>query len=389
MIESGFDQTQQEALGLLFEQFWILRDEDPFSYQLIRENEKALKRYLSDKFGFSLIVHKDFIKLEKVPVEPKTWMGLQDFQHPRDYVLFCCALAYLENRSVEDQFLLSEFTNELETLYPGEFSLDWTNYQHRQSLVRVLKKMVEEKCIREVDSHSGGIEEFARSENQEVLYQATIYSRYYMRNHPHSLKECRTIEDILKMDWERNQDDSRRKRVYRQLFFEPVMYRKSEEDPDFDYIRRYRNRVREDIEEHTPFELQLTKNASMLTLTDQKQQYVSFPDRKAISLITLHMQAYLREKSEDYSVNAFGQIRLTFVQFEQIIERIRTIYKKGWSIEYREKADLKKTAMDVLTHLEEWSFAEIEEDTGLIILLPAVIRMIGQYPEDFEEEVQS
>ena len=383
MLETGFNQNQQEALGILFEHYWILRKNDPFYYKLIRENEKALKRYISEKFGYSFIVHKDFIKLEIVPVEPKSWMGIQTFQRPRDYVLFTCTLAYLESRSVDEQFLLSEFVSELEELYPGIYSLDWTNYQHRQSLVRVLKILVSYDCIREVDSYSGGVEEFAHSTEQEVLYQSTIYSRYFMRNHIRSITECTTFEEILEMEWERISEDARRKKVYRKLFLEPVMYRTDENDEDFDYIRRYRNRLSDDVQEHTPFELQVTKNAAMFILPEQKLVYESFPDRKAISLVVLHVQDYIRKHIDEYKINTFGEIKLTQPQFEQVILKVKSIYQSGWSIEYREKSSLKKTTEDVLNQLLEWSFAEIEEETGLITLLPAFGRMTGQYPEDF------
>lgn len=386
MLETGFNSNQQEALTLLFENFWILREKEPKNYQLIRENERALKQYISDKLGYSLIVQKDFIKMEKVPVNPKRWMGILDFQTPRDYVLFTCGLAFLETHAVDDQFLLSEIATEIEELYPGLYPLDWTNYQHRQSLVRVLKKLVELDCIKEIDSYAGGVEEFSHSQEQEVLYQATIYSRYFMRNHIRSLKECQTVEDILNMDWERNQEDSRRKRAYRKLLLEPVMYRENEEDQDFDYIRRYRNRVREDIEEHTPFEMEVTKNTAMLTLPDQKQQYESFPDRKALSNITLHIHAYINRHLENFERNPFGEARLTRAQFEQLVEQVRREYQAGWSIEYREKSGLKKIADDALDHMIDWSFVKVEEETGLIVLLPAVARMIGTYPKDFEKE---
>lgn len=386
MLETGFNSSQQEALTLLFENYWILREKDPKSYQLIRENERALKYYITDKLGFSLIIQKDFIKMEKVPVSPKSWMGILDFQSPRDYVLFTCGLAFLETHAIDDQFLLSEMATEIEELYPGLYPLDWTNYQHRQSLVRVLKKLVELDCINEIDSYAGGVEEFSHSQEQEVLYQATLYSRYFMRSHNRSLKECETVEDILLMDWENNQEDLRRKRAYRKLLLEPAMYRENEEDEDFDYIRRYRNRVRDDIEEHTPFEMEVTKNAAMLTLPEQKQQYQSFPDRKALSNITLHVQAHIKQNQDSFEHNSFGEVRLTRVQFEQLIEQVRTDYQAGWSIEYREKSGLKKIADDVLEHMVDWSFVRLEEETDLIVLLPAIARMIGKYPNDFENE---
>ncbi|SFC09479.1 TIGR02678 family protein [Alkalibacterium subtropicum] len=386
MPDMGFNEQQQDALGALFEQFWILRDKDPEAYQLIRENERALRRYIIEKFGLSLIVHKDFIKLEKVPLNPEKWMGIGTFQEPRDYALFACGLAYLENRSVEDHFLLSEFANGLKEMYPGVIALDWTNYQHRKSLVRVLKKLVELDCIHEVDSYSGGVEGFAYSEEQEVLYKGTIYSRYFMRNHLHDIRRCESLAEILDMDWERNQEDLRRKRVYRKLMYEPVVYRESEDDLDFDYIRRYRNSLREDIESHTPFALQVTKNAAMLTLPEQKQLYELFPDRKALSTLVLHVQAYVRATIHKYIIDTFGQIHLTHAQFEQLIQQVRADYKVGWSIEYREKRGLKKTSEDILMHLMDWSFAKVEAETNLIVLLPAFGRMTGYYPKDFESE---
>ncbi|MFL2076714.1 TIGR02678 family protein [Marinilactibacillus psychrotolerans] len=388
VLEIGFNAEQEEALMILFEQYWVLRKKDPESYRVIRENEKALKRYISEKFGYAFIIHKDFIKLEKVPVEPKTWMGLQDFQEPRDYALFCCGLAYMENRSIEDQFLLSELTEALTELFPGLFSLDWTNYQHRLSLVRVIKKLVELDILQEIDSDTGGVEGFARTDNQEVLFQSTIYSRYFMRTHARSLKETQSIEEILKMDWERDQEDQRRKRVYRQLLLEPVLYRESEEDLLFDYIRRFRNRVREDIETHTPYELQITKNMAMLTLPEQKQQLESFPDRKAVSSVSLHFLTMIQEKLDHREVDPFGEIRLTQAQFEQMIQEMRKKYQHGWSSEYREKSTLQKIAEDVFRQLDEWSFLKKEEQTGLIVLRPAMSQMIGQYPADFAKSVE-
>lgn len=42
MDQNHFDEQTQEALGQLFEQFWILRSKEPKAYQRIREREKAL-----------------------------------------------------------------------------------------------------------------------------------------------------------------------------------------------------------------------------------------------------------------------------------------------------------------------------------------------------------
>src|SRR5690625_3491588 len=137
----NFDEKAQEALQLLLEKFWILRLEEPELYQLVREREQVIRRYVDEKFGFNLFVHQYFIKLEKIPVIPKHWMGIQAFQDQRDYAIFCCALAYTENYAVDEQFLLSDICEEIKDMYPGEIPLDWTNYNHRRSLVRVIQQM--------------------------------------------------------------------------------------------------------------------------------------------------------------------------------------------------------------------------------------------------------
>src|SRR5690625_2105267 len=222
MEQNTFDEKAQRALRILMENFWVLRLQEPEIYQLIREREKVLRRYVDEKFGFDLMVHQHFIKLEKIPVETKSWMGIQDFQESRDYAIFCCAFAFTENLSVDEQFLLSDICEEIKDLYPGEIALEWTNYNHRRSLVRVIRQMEKLAILTTVE---GEIDQFAMDEEQEVLYETTIYARYFMRSYPKDLFEYESIEEILQSEWERHEVDARRKRVYRKLMTSPVVYR--------------------------------------------------------------------------------------------------------------------------------------------------------------------
>ncbi|MFC0015403.1 MULTISPECIES: TIGR02678 family protein [Allobacillus] len=384
MDNLSFDEKTQEALGILFEQFWVLRTEEPQTYQLLRERENGLKRYVSEKFGFDLIAHQHFIKLEKIPVDPKAWMGIQAFTTPQDYAIFCCGLAFTERRSVDEQFLLSDITEDIQDMYPGEFPLDWTNYQHRKSLVRALKKMVDLHIIKAVD---GDIEMFARDEEQEVLYEVTVYARYFMRSYPDDLFRYETMQEILDSEWKRHQTDTRRKRVYRKLMFSPVVYRESEDDPDFGYIRNYRNRLRDDLEEHTPFQLEVFKNAAFLVLTERKQRYTLFPDQKAIMSIALHVQAYIRERLDRYEMNSMGEIKVTVTEFAQIVEDVKAQYGHGWSKQYREMT-YTAIADELLQLYKEWEMVSMEEDTRMVILKPAIARMVGHYPKDYLAEVK-
>ena len=187
-LDSGnaFDELAKEAAEHLLEQFWILRVTEPEKYQMVREREPVLRSYFLEKLGFHLIVHPYFAKLEKIPVRPEAWMGNRDFQHPRDYSLFCCLLAYLESKSIDEQFLMSELCEGLRGIYPGEESPDWTHYEHRRSLVRVLLFATDLGILKVVE---GDVAEFSNIEDYEILYEVPAVSRYFMRSCPEPLAE--------------------------------------------------------------------------------------------------------------------------------------------------------------------------------------------------------
>ncbi|TMN21423.1 TIGR02678 family protein [Lentibacillus cibarius] len=380
METNQFDEKAEKAFGLLLERFWVLRLKEPELYQMIREREKVLKRYVDDKLGFELIVHQHFIKLEKIPVEAKSWMGMQAFQEPRDYAIFCCALAFTENRSVDEQFLLSDICEEIKDLYPGEFPLDWTNYNHRRSLVRVIKQLEQLSIFQSVE---GEVDHFAMNQEQEVLYETTVYARYFMRSYPKDLFDYSSADAILASEWERHEADERRKRVYRKLFLSPVVHRESEDDADFAYIRNFRNRLREDIEEHSQFRLEVFKNAAMLVAEERKQELTLFPDQKAIMDVALHVASVLRNEST-HAPDELGTIRLSRLALEEMVTKSREMYGNGWSKHFRE-ASIATITDELVALLFDWEMLEVEPVTNAYVMKPLFGRVTGHYPKDFQE----
>lgn len=386
-----FDEIAREAMAHLMEQFWILRDREPEKYQMIRDRESALKSYCHEKLGFRLVVHRYFARLEKIPVEPEPWMGIQAFQHPRDYAVFSCVLAYLDRKPVEEQFLLSELCEDLKAMYPGEGGLDWTSYEHRKSLVRVMKFAEEMGIIRPVE---GDVEQFGFVENSEVLYDVSVVSRYFMRPYPKDLSEFRSMEEILSAAWGEmeGEDESpgarRRRRVYRKLFLCPVMYSRGDQDQDFLYLRNFRNRIREDVESHTDFRFELYKDAAMLVLPERQMRYTVYPDSKAIADIALQLAAIVRERLSDGRLQrqADGTVRLTGVDFEGLVQACKERYGAGWSKQYRE-ARLSETMWDLKAFLKDWMMASEDPETGAISLHSALARVVGEYPREFEGEL--
>lgn len=377
--EQGFDEKAKEAMTALFENFWIVREEEPELYQKIREREKVLKRYLQEKFGYRLIIHRYFAKLEKIPAEPESWMGIQDFQDILDYALFCCLLAYLESKAVDEKFLLSDLCEEIQAMYPGELPIDWTNYQHRKSLIRVLRTSEQIGIVKRVD---GDLEGFANKEDHEALYEVPVVSRYFMRSYPKDLFQYETIEEILEEEWKASPQDYRRHRIYRQLFLSPAIYRRQKDDPDFYYLRNFRHRLREDIEKHTDYHYELFKNAALLTLPERQSRYTLFPDQKGTSEIILHFSKIIRQHLEVHIPDEYGQIRLTPNDFLGLLKKCRDEFSEGWSKTYRDMT-ISQLSDEVLSALKEWKMAEREAETGMIILYPLLGRLVGTYPDDF------
>lgn len=379
MEENLFDDKAKRGLQLLFDHYWILRSDQPEWYQMIREREKVLRRYIDEKFGLRLMIHRHFAKLEKIPLEPETWMGIQHFQEPMDYAIFCCALSFLEGKAIDEQFLLSEFCDSIRADYPGDIPLDWTIYTHRKSLIRAVQVLTDFKLMKTID---GDVNKFDQNQEQEALYEVTIYSRYFMRSYPEDLFHYRNWEDILSEEWKLQGDDERRKRVYRQLFMSPVIYRKEQNDPDFLYLRNFRNRINDDIEKHTPFQFSLYKNAAMLTVGEPKSYQTIFPNQKTSSDLVLQLSNEIHSHKGRYAPNEWGVILLTKGEFEKLIETIKEKYSSGWSKAYRE-ASISTLGKELLDVLESWLMAEVNNDTGMIMLKPLLGLLSGTYPKDF------
>lgn len=382
-MEELFDEKAVQGLDYLLHHFWVLRKEEPTMYQLIRERQKVLQRYVNDKLGLQLHVRQHFIKLEKVPISPERWMGIQDFQTPMDYMIFCYALAFIEGKSIEEQFLLSELCEEIGAISYEQVELDWTLYQHRKSLIRVMKVLVDLHLIETID---GDVQRFDHHEEQEVLYEVTVYSRYFMRVHPEELTSLDNAQQLLALEHQYASEDERRKRVYRQLFMTPAIYRKGSQDQDFAYIRSFRNRISDDIEKHSDLKLHVFKNVAFLSITEPKKHYELFPNTKSVTDIILQLSRYLHDHLQQYRPRENGDIVLTEGQLNGIFEELREQYGEGWSKLYRDKS-IAAVRQEVVEELIHWCMASVEE--GFIAIQPLLGVLAGTYPSDYKREEQA
>lgn len=373
------------ALEILLGRRWILKNRDRELYYQVKDQLGAVKRFLTEKLGYQVIVNPYLIKAEKMPAKPENWMGILEFHHKIEYVFFCIVLMFLEEKEAEEQFVLSELTEYIQGQYREE-QVDWTIYSFRRHLIKVLKYCV--SCgILNVDD--GNEESFARDDSSEVLYENTGVSRYFMKNFTQDIMGFSSPEDFQKEEWIGVDEDRgivRRQRVYRRLLMTMGMYRDPETEEDFAYVKNFRNMIQGELSEFLDCELHVHRSGAFLILGEDCRMGRCFPEENTLSDIVLLVNSLIGEKIQEGKIvpGAEEQILLPREAFLGILEECRERYSRGFIKTYREMTT-KEFCQEVLSYMKELSM--IEERRGDIWVSGAAGKIAGQYPKDFPEEL--
>lgn len=374
------------ALEILLGRRWILKSRDRELYYQVKDQLGAVKRFLTEKLGYQVIVNPYLIKAEKMPAKPENWMGILEFHHKIEYVFFCIVLMFLEEKEAEEQFVLSELTEYIQGQYREE-QVDWTVYSFRRHLIKVLKYCV--SCgILNVDD--GNEESFARDDSSEVLYENTGVSRYFMKNFTQDIMGFSSPEDFQKEEWIGVDEDRgivRRQRVYRRLLMTMGMYRDQETEEDFAYVKNFRNMIQGELSEFLDCELHVHRSGAFLILGEDCRMGRCFPEENTLSDIVLLVNSLIGEKIQEGKIvpGAEEQILLPREIFLGILEECRERYSRGFIKTYREMTT-KEFCQEVLSYMKELSL--IEERREDIWVSGAAGKIAGEYPKDFLKELK-
>ena len=154
----------------LFENFWICKDSDKETFYKVKRDIPNFQKFVREQLGWKLIHTENLLKLEKRPAHAEPFMGISEFTEIRDYCILCAVLMYLEDKEEQEQFLLSELIDYVETQLKSVMAIDWTSFSQRKSLVRVLQYMERLQMLR---VYEGKSEAFSQEAGQEVLYENT------------------------------------------------------------------------------------------------------------------------------------------------------------------------------------------------------------------------
>ncbi len=375
------------VLETLLNRRWILKSRDRELYYQVRDELDGVKKFLTEKAGYQVIVNPYLIRLEKIPAKARPWMGIRQFQDPLQYVFLCQILSFLELREAGDQFVLSQLTDFIQAQCQ-DVQVDWTSYTHRRHLIRVLKFCVAEGML---DIDDGSEDSFMHSEQGEVLYRNTGASRYFMKNFTRDIMDYQTIADFETDEWiDVNTDRgvARRQRVYRKLLMDIGVYRTSEADEDFNYIRNYQGRISDELEQLLGCELQVHRGSAYLIAGENANPGHCFPEEKTMGDIVLLCCGLIREKEEAgaWKLQTDESILVSRAEFTGLLEECRRRYGAGFVKTYREMTagEFCETIAD---YLEELDFIGWEHDE--VRIFPVAGKVMGQYPVDYHGEKET
>ena len=153
-----------------------------------------------------------------------------------------------------------------------------------------------------------------------------------------------------------------------------------------DYLRKFRSSIRNELGKYTRGELELTKNMAVVMFEEEAKDSFDFPNRKAISDITLLVNHHILEKVEEnvLSLNEEETISISKEQLYRFIKEVREEYQEFFSKKYQE---MRQDAFihEVMEYLKEYDFIR-EKELGYTIY-PSVSKLVGYIPKDKEKQL--
>jgi len=377
------------AFEILLSRRWVVKETDRDLYYRMKDEVGNLKKFFTEKMGYQIIINPYLIKLEKIPAIPQRWMGITEFTEKINYSFLCLILMYLEDKEAGEQFILSELLEYIQMNYQQE-QIDWTLYQYRRHLVRVIKECQNYHMIKVDD---GSQESFVSDYQQEVLYENIGTSRYFMRNFARDIQNFESPQEFFGSEWVAVDEDRgvvRRQRVYRKLLTAPGFYKRGEEDEDFAYLKNQRNMMKGELAGYFNCQLDVHKTSAYLILGEDSGMGKSLPAQTIRSDILLLCNAAIMEavRAEAVNLEIDENLYMTEPEFQRIIESCKRRYDQLFSKNYREMTSTQFYQM-VKEEMINWSLIEETDGNERILVRPIVGKLIGQYSREIMARIEN
>lgn len=382
------DEITKE-LEYLLNNYWCVKEQNPKEYFNIKNNLDYYKDFIQTKLGSRLIVNDRFIKLEKIPAVPKSYMGLSNFTDTLEYVILFIILLFLEDKPKLEQFILSnliDFITSTATTLELDNIPNWNILHHRKCLVNVINHLKELNIIKIVEENNL----FTEDAKAEALYETTGLSNYYIREFKNNILEYIDLNDYVSDEFNNQSDnigDVRRYKVYRHLLYSLVAYTEDLTEFEIDYLRRFRASINNELDKYTEAELELTKNMAILLYDPITREKFDFPNNKAISDIVLLINHKILElaDNQELELNQDETITISKEYLSRLIKEIKQENLPYLGKNYKDMS-IDNFIKEVISYLKEYDFIR-DYELGYKIY-PSVSKLTGYIPKDTIEQLE-
>lgn len=354
----------RDGLMTLTESRVVFAERSPDDYLLIRRNFIELRRLVIDNFGLELVQHPDFYRLEKLLERPGAAMTLQGLSEPGDFTLLAATLTYVETLGSSQPFLLSELVETVNGMLRQP--LDWTKFDHRRALVRVLKVMVNLNLLERIDGDLAGYQ----SNEQEVLLSGTSYASFFLARGVENLADYSSWHEAVAQ----RPVLTTSQRVRQQLLFTPGICRTPETAADFTYMRNQRGALTSFFERYTVYTFELTRNVAMLVLPERRIGFGQVPDGSSGDDLLVAVGRQLRQQA--LPQDEFGQIHQTSSQWEALVGSLFSESRELMASNYRAMSPAELSRQ---LQARALALGMIRQRGGDLVITPLFGRLNGQY----------
>lgn len=322
----NYEKVKSTLVELLKEEY-LLREKSKNWYRL-KEHQDEIYSYFKDKFGYELIVTGNMAKLQKYSVAGESVKGIGNFEKVEDYGILALCLDFLEDKYDGETILISELLEYIVSNYPVE--RDWRERGINLSLIRVLRYCEEKNLLKKLD---GSETNFLSEVEDEILYENTGFSKYFMNTLPYNISELSSVEKLM----EYNKKELSKEQVIRRTLLENFIVDSSFEH--YPYLLEHRDTFALEFEHLLDMKLITFEEFSYLIKEEESSNISrSFPGRNNTEKLLI---VFLNSiKQGEYTIKELLKI------FKDFKLECNSLFTKG---------NLNKDDYDLLLEIIEYS----------------------------------